>query len=128
MFALASKWVSVVILAATSILFLIDFVPPYAHISRYDHVMWGLILFGLAVSQGVMLVYNTGRCCKRRVWSDFLLQVSGITLIGLTSVFGVMYPPFSWAMGVFPLVGLLFIIVGKGFSERSREIVRGENV
>lgn len=126
MFALIFKWVSVMILSATTTAFCIGVLPPYHTFTEYDKWLWISGLGSLTLLQAVLLICKVRRCHICRVWSDFVLQLTGLTFIILSGAFGVMFPPFSWAMGVFPIIGVLYLVVGRSFSQRSRKQVMRE--
>lgn len=119
---------SVVILGATVYAFTADALPLYHTFSEYDKGLWILGLCSLSLLQTMFLICES---CTRnivcRVWSDFILQFTGLVFICLSGVFGVMYPPFSWAMGVFPIIGVLYLVVGRHLSRRSRACLREYN-
>lgn len=126
MFALIFKWVSVVILSATIAAFYVGVLPPYHTFTEHDKWLWILGLGLLTVLQAGFLICKVHECYICRVWSDFILQLTGLAFIILSGVFGVMFPPFSWAMGVFPIIGVLYLVAGRSFSQRSRKQVMRE--
>lgn len=116
------KWVSVSILFITGVLFLVDGLPPYVTITPYAKYIWAVVLVFTALLQAVLTVANNKRkCLKCKVWGYFLLQLSGLLFLILSSIFGATYPPFSWAMGVFPVVGIAFILAGRTYSQETRD-------
>lgn len=127
MFALVFKWISVVILVVTVMAFSFNLLPLYHTFTGYDKWVWILGLWSLSLLQAVFLVCKVHNCYVCRVWSDFILQLTGLAFICLSGVFGIMYPPFSWAMGVFPIIGVLYLVVGRSFSQRSRDCLREYN-
>ena len=96
-----------------------DTLDNFAVITQYDAWGWTVLLVLLAASQAVMQRFH--HCTKCRLWSDFLLQVSGLVLLIIGMAFVAEYPPFSWFMGVFPIVGVLFVLIGRTLSRKSRE-------
>lgn len=124
MFALIFKWVSVVLMYGIVIAFYLGLLPPYHTFTTLDTWLWILGLSSLATLQSVFLIHKVHGCYTYRVWSDFLLQLTGLAFISLSGIFGVKYPPFSWAMGVFPIIGVLYLVVGRSFSQRSRRCLR----
>lgn len=127
MFAFFFKWVSVIITGLTVIAFSLDKLPIYHTFTAYDKWLWILGLWSIALLQGVLLACKVNNCYICRVWSDFVLQLTGLAFICLSGIFGIMYPPFSWAMGVFPIIGVLYLVVGRSFSQRSRDCLREYN-
>lgn len=116
------KWVSVSILFITGVLFLVDGLPPYVMITPYAKYIWAAILVFTAFLQaGLTIANNKHKCLKCKVWGYFLLQLSGLLFLILSSIFGATYPPFSWAMGVFPVVGIAFILAGRTYSQETRD-------
>lgn len=127
MFALVFKWISVFIMYAVVIAFYLGWLPPYHTFTNIDTCLWIFGLGLLATLQMVLLIHKVHCCYICRVWSDFILQLTGLAFISLSGIFGVKYPPFSWAMGVFPIIGVLYLVVGRLFSQRSRECLREQN-
>lgn len=118
------KWFSILTLLSTIFAFYMDILPPYRKFTDHDKWWWILGLSSLMLLQVILLIYKVHHCYSYRVWSDFILQLTGLTFIILAGVFGVMYPPFTWAMGVFPTIGILYLVVGRYYSQRSRECLR----
>lgn len=127
MFALVFKWISVFIMYAVVIAFYLGWLPPYHTFTNIDTCLWIFGLGLLATLQMVLLIHKVHCCYICRVWSDFILQLTGLAFISLSGIFSVEYPPFSWAMGVFPIIGVLYLVVGRLFSQRSRECLREQN-
>lgn len=127
MFPTMFKWLSVSMLCVTVYAFYSNTLPPYITFTEYDRTAWIFCLGMLAMWQTIFLVCKMQHCYKCRVWSDFILQLTGLAYIILSSVFGAMYPPFTWAMGVFPIIGVLYLVVGRSFSQRSRQCLREYN-
>lgn len=127
MFALVFKWISVFIMYGIVLAFYLGWLPPYHTFTNLDTWLWILGLGSLATLQSIFLICKVHDCYICRVWSDFILQLAGLAFISLSGIFGVKYPPFSWAMGVFPIIGVLYLVVGRSFSQRSRECLREQN-
>lgn len=127
MFALVFKWISVTLMYGIVLAFYLGWLPPYHTFTNLDTWLWILGLGSLATLQAVFLICKVHDCYICRVWSDFILQLTGLAFISLSGIFGVKYPPFSWAMGVFPIIGVLYLVVGRSFSQRSRECLREQN-
>lgn len=102
-----------------------DVLNHFATVSRYDAPAWALVLIGLAVVQ--LWLLRCSGCLKCRVWGDFVLQLSGLVLLMIGTAFVAAYPPFSLFMGVFPMLGLLFIFTGRICGNRTRSQLRGHN-
>lgn len=127
MFALVFKWISVFIMYGIVLAFYLGWLPPYHTFTNLDTWLWILGLGSLATLQSIFLICKVHYCYICRVWSDFTLQLTGLAFVSLSGIFGVKYPPFSWAMGVFPIIGVLYLVVGRSFSQRSRKYLRGQN-
>ena len=127
MFALVFKWISVFIMYGVVLAFYLGWLPPYHTFTNLDTWLWILGLGSLATLQAVFLICKVHDCYICRVWSDFILQLTGLAFVSLSGIFGVKYPPFSWAMGVFPIIGVLYLVVGRSFSQCSRKCLREQN-
>ena len=127
MFALVFKWISVFIMYGIVLAFYLGWLPPYHTFTNLDTWLWILGLGSLATLQSIFLICKVHYCYICRVWSDFILQLTGLAFVSLSGIFGVKYPPFSWAMGVFPIIGVLYLVVGRSFSQRSRKYLREQN-
>lgn len=103
-----------------------DVLDNYKSISHYDSHAWTTVLITLSVAQMWLLRCAHG-CLKCRVWSDFILQISGLVLLIIGLAFIAVFPPFSWFMGVFPILGVVFIVAGRSFSKQSRRLLRGKD-
>lgn len=121
---LVFKWLSIVTLCITMVTFYNELLPPYYTITTWDKWFWISILGILAIVQSALLIYKVHKCYLCRMWSDFVLQVTGLVFVAMTGVFSMMYPPFSWVMGVFPTIGILYLVAGRAFSRRSRQYLR----
>lgn len=122
--ALVVKWLSVVLLLSTVLAFYLGWLPPYHSFTPIDSWLWILGLGSLALLQIMLLIAKVHDCYRCRIWSDFTLQSAGLAFISLSGVFGAKYPPYSWAMGVFPIIGVLFLTVGRLFARQSRQRLR----
>lgn len=100
-----------------------DVLDNFAAISRYDAPVWAMVLIGLAVLQ--LWLLRCSDCLKCRVWGDFVLQLSGLVLLIIGMAFVAVYPPFSWLMGLFPVLGLLFLFAGRYWGEQTRRQLKG---
>lgn len=127
MFALVFKWISVFIMYGIVLAFYLGWLPPYHTFTNLDTWLWILGLGLLATLQSAFLICKVHDCYICRVWSDFILQLTGLAFVSLSGIFGVKYPPFSWAMGAFPIIGVLCLVVGRSFSQRSRKCLRDQN-
>lgn len=79
-------------------------------------VMWVLL------SQGVAHLWLLLRCSgslKLGVWHSQLLVLSGFSLLAVGGGFIVHYPPFSWLMVLFPLLGFLIAWAGLSINKRA---------
>lgn len=126
MLALNFKWLSVVILLFTAAGFMFDWMPPHFEATDVDDLGWILTLLGLAFSQTMLLLASRIGCLGCRVWGDFTLQLTGFVFILLSGAFGAVYPPYSWAMGVFPIVGVLCLAAGRDFGKWTRRKIEGD--
>ena len=105
--------------------FILDLLPDYYLFGNLDVSAWASVLAALGIGQLALLTCVSG-CLKCRVWSDFLLQLSGLVLYAASAAFIVEYPPFTWAMGVFPILGTLFIFTGRILARQSRDKLLGD--
>lgn len=124
MFALIFKWVSVVLTSLTVAALYLEILPSYHTFTSFDKWLWILGLGSIAWLQILLILFKVHGCYVCRLWSDFILQLTGLSFICLSGVFGAMYPPFSWAMGVFPIIGILYLAVGRSFSLKSRDTLK----
>ena len=91
-----------------------------------DDVLWALVFAALAIAHWVGLRWHD--CYTCRVWSDTLVQIQGLAWIAASGAFVSEYPPFNWAMAVFPILGGLCVLLGRWLNKRTRaKIVRGAN-
>ena len=120
MSAVLVKFVSCVLLLVFGIMFGFDLVPPYYRVGTADANSWAVALMTLCLAQSAMTLLAIWDCIRCRVWSDFLLQITGLVFIILGGAFVTKYPPFTWAMWLFPLLGLLCLTTGREFSRYSR--------
>lgn len=127
MFALVFKWISVILTYVLAVAFCLGWLPPYHTFTNLDTWLWVLGLGSIATLQSVFLICKVHGCYICRIWSDFILQFTGLVLICLTGIFSIKYPPFSWAMGVFPIIGVLYLVIGRILSRQSRQCLREEN-
>lgn len=125
--AIQIKWLSIVTMIGAMVAFYTGFMPPYHRFTSYDTCIWELVLGVLSIMQVIMLLWKTDTCYICRIWSDFTLQLTGFTFVLLAGLFGKMYPPFSWAMGVFPIIGILYLAIGHALSKQSRNKLREYN-
>lgn len=102
----------------------IDALDNFAAVSPYDGCAWAALFLALATVQVWLL--RCSECLKCRAWGDFLLQISGLCLLLIGFAFIAAYPPFSWFMGVFPILGMLFVFAGRMFGNNSRFRLRLE--
>lgn len=103
-----------------------DVLDNFKSLSRYDPHGWAAVLFALAMAQ-MLLLYRARDCLKWRVWSDFVLQLSGLALLIIGGAAIAVYPPMSWMMGVFPMAGMLFAFSGSVWAKRTRKQLRGND-
>lgn len=125
MFAYYSKWLFVIIAFLTGLGISFDLMPEYHQFSNKDILLWLLAFTTAAVAQAMLLACKVSVCYTCRLWSDFLLQVKGLLFILLAAAFTAKYPPFSWAMVVFPVLGVVCLVLGRVFSKTSRLRLRG---
>lgn len=78
----------------------------------------------MAAGQAALL--RCSDCLKCRTWGDLLLQLSGLVLLIIGLMFIAAYPPFSWLMGAFPILGMLFVLVGRILGNESRRLLAGK--
>lgn len=102
-----------------------DVLADFAVIGRYDAAVWAVMLMALSLLQVALL--GASACLKCRVWGDFVLQLSGLALLIIGTAFAAEYPPFSWMMGVCPILGLVFIFAGRVLGDKTRGQLRGQN-
>ena len=102
MSAVLVKFVSCVLLLVFGIMFGFDLVPPYYRVGTSDANSWAVALMTLALAQSAMTLLAMWDCIRCRVWSDFLLQITGLVFIILGGAFVTKYPPLTWAMWLFP--------------------------
>lgn len=117
------KWSSVTLIFLTALLFCLEWFPPYHTFSDVDTKLWILGLATLATIQSVLLCFKIKHCFICRVWSDTLVQVTGVVFIYLAGIFGAKYPPFSWAMFVYPLLGIIYLVGGRYLAINSRKLM-----
>ena len=120
MSAVLVKFISCVLLLVFGIMFGFDLVPPYYRVGTADANSWATALMTLSLAQSAMTLLAMWDCIRCRVWSDFLLQITGLVFIILGGAFVTKYPPLTWAMWLFPLLGLLCLTTGREFSRYSR--------
>lgn len=123
------KTVSSVILTAVAAAFVadgqgVDVLDNFIAVSGYDAYGWAALLLVLAAGQAVLL--RCSGCLKCRTWGDLLLQLSGLVLLIIGLMFIAAYPPFSWLMGAFPILGMLFVLVGRILGNESRRLLAGK--
>ena len=123
------KTVSSVILTAVAAAFVadgqgVDVLDNFIAVSGYDAYGWAALLLVLAAGQAVLL--RCSGCLKCRTWGDLLLQLSGLVLLIIGLMFIAAYPPFSWLMGAFPILGMLFVLVGRILGNESRSLLAGK--
>ena len=112
------KTASSVILTAVAAAFVadgqgVDVLDNFIAVSGYDAYGWAALL-------------RCSECLKCRTWGDVLLQLSGLVLLVIGLMFIAAYPPFSWLMGVFPILGMLFVLVGRILGNESRRLLAGK--
>ena len=120
------KTASSVILTAVAAAFVadgqgVDVLDNFIAVSGYDAYGWAALLLVLAAVQ--MALLRCSNCLKCRTWGDVLLQLSGLVLLVIGLMFIAAYPPFSWLMGVFPILGMLFVLVGRILGNESRKLL-----
>ena len=123
------KTASSVILTAVAAAFVadgqgVDVLDNFVAVSGYDAYGWAALLLVLAAGQAVLL--RCSGCLKCRTWGDLLLQLSGLVLLIIGLMFIAAYPPFSWLMGAFPILGMLFVLVGRILGNESRRLLAGK--
>lgn len=127
MSAVFSKLVTCILMLVFGVFFAFHQMPDYYHMAPNDSYRWAVTLLALSFAQSMMTVAAIAGCNRCRVWSDFLLQVTGLVFIILGGLFSATYPPFSWAMWVFPLAGILCLTTGRDFSRYSRNKLMEES-
>lgn len=127
MFSNIFKWSSVILTYGLASLFYLDKLPPYHTFTSLDTWLWVIGLGSLSTVQAVFLICKVRGCYICRIWSDFILQFTGLLLVFLAGIFSAKYPPLSWAMGVFPVVGVLYLAIGRILSRQSRQCLREQN-
>ena len=120
------KTASSVILTAVAAAFVadgqgVDVLDNFIAVSGYDAYGWAALLLVLAAVQ--MALLRCSECLKCRTGGDVLLQLSGLVLLVIGLMFIAAYPPFSWLMGVFPILGMLFVLVGRILGNESRKLL-----
>lgn len=123
------KTASSVILTAVATAFVadghgVDVLDNFIAVSGYDAYGWAALLLVLAAGQAALL--RCSDCLKCRTWGDLLLQLSGLVLLIIGLMFIAAYPPFSWLMGAFPILGMLFVLVGRILGNESRSLLAGK--
>lgn len=127
MFSVYIKIVSSITLLAASFGFQYDILPPYQVFTEFDKLLWFLSLHTLAFLQIALLGLETKKHHKRNIWSNFVLQLSGLAFILLAAIFSAKYPPFTWAMIVFPTIGITYLFIGRCLTRKSRTRLREYN-
>ena len=128
MSAILVKFVPCILLMVFGVMFAFNLVPPYFRVGTSDANSWTVTLLSLSLAQSAMTLLAMNDCIRCRVWSDFLLQITGLVFIILGGAFVATYPPFTWAMWVFPVMGLLCLTTGREFSRYSRDKLQPPSV
>ncbi len=114
------KVFNIIILSAVGIMFFaggtgdID-LPCFHKYSNYDVWVWTIVLYSLALVQTISLA--TLNCIQYYRRSNFILILSGISLLIVGCLFVLSYPPYSWQMYVFPCVGFILSLFGRYFNK-----------
>ena len=77
MFAVVFKWISVVLMLGIVLAFYLGWLPPYHTFTDVDNWLWISGLSSLATLQGGFLIAKVHNCYRCRIWSDFILQLTG---------------------------------------------------
>lgn len=117
------QWFAPISLFGTVLMFRLHdmgaiWLPDFVALNRAQShfVMWVLL------SQGVAHLWLLLRCSgslKLGVWHSQLLVLSGFSLLAVGGGFIVHYPPFSWLMILFPLLGFLIAWAGLSINKRA---------
>lgn len=125
MLAYNMKWFFLIISHLTGISIALNLLPNFHQFSDKDAGLWLLAFEVVSAIQVMLLVKVVSGCYICRVWSDCVLQVNGVLFILLSAAFAAKYPPFTWAMVVFPVLGVACLILGRIFSKKSRLRLQG---
>ena len=94
-----------------------DILPDYFQFTNYDWWVWVIILTSIGTSNLIMLFFVN----KCRVFSDLLLQISGILLLIIGWAFIAHYPPLNVLMVIYPTWGIGMVVAGRHIGKRTRE-------
>lgn len=97
--------------------------PDYFQFTNYDWWLWVIILTSVGTSNLIMLFFIN--CYKSRVFSDLLLQISGILLLIIGWAFIAQYPPLNALMIIYPTWGVAMVIAGRHMGKRTRQKIKG---
>ena len=100
-----------------------DILPDYFQFTNTSWWVWAIILTIVGTSNLIMLLFVN--CCKCRVFSDVLLQISGILLLIIGWVFIAHYPPLNALMVIYPIWGIGMVVAGRHMGKRTREEIKG---
>ena len=99
-----------------------DILPDYFQFTNYDWWVWVIILTSIGTSNLIMLFFVN--CYKCRVFSDLLLQISGILLLIIGWAFIAQYPPLNALMVIYPTWGIGMVVAGRHMGKRTREKIK----
>ena len=94
-----------------------DILPDYFQFTNYDWWVWVIILTSIGTSNLIMLFFVN----KCRVFSDLLLQISGILLLIIGWAFIAHYPPLNVLMVIYPTWGIGMVVAGRHMGKRTRD-------
>ena len=94
-----------------------DILPDYFQFTNYDWWVWVIILTSIGASNLIMLFFVN----KCRVFSDLLLQISGILLLIIGWAFIAHYPPLNVLMVIYPTWGIGMVVAGRHMGKRTRD-------
>ena len=94
-----------------------DILPDYFQFTNYDWWVWVIILTSIGASNLIMLFFVN----KCRVFSNLLLQISGILLLIIGWAFIAHYPPLNVLMVIYQTWGIGMVVAGRHMGKRTRE-------
>lgn len=126
----AVKIGAMVLLSLTSWLFLAEQygwfdLPDFHQFSKLDAWFWAAFLMLQAIVQ--LLLLHCSGSLKCRMWGDYALQFAGLSLFIVGAMFVAKYPPFTFYMAAFPILGFLVARAGRSLNKRSRQKINREN-
>lgn len=118
------KIITSILLLITSFIFLADqyhwwILPEFHKFSTFDAWFWAWFMATQAAAQ--LWLLRCSGCLKCKIWSDFALQIAGLSLVVIGGMFIAKYPPFRMHMAIFPILGFAVAWAGRSLNKRSRQ-------